>query len=145
MRVRSFVRLTPATMSVWACFAQRAAPDPELFGDGILRKSEAYQIAFIRSDLDQGMQGDNDPPVMLILNRSSLVLPMIEKKIEEVLKSPNPLDCFTDKTVDPQKFVDVAAWSIPSAGDENALREVGRLIAIDEKRFGMLVRNICWP
>jgi hypothetical protein len=78
---------------------------------------------------------------VLILGRSSLILPIMEKKIEEVLKSPNPLDCFTDKTADPQKFVDLAAWMIPGAGDEYALREVGKLIAIDEKRFGMLVRN----
>jgi len=119
---------------------QQPAADQEPLARRILRMSEADQIAYISMDLDQGMPVDlYDPLGMLVLNRSSLVLPMLEKKIEGVLRSPNPLDCFTDKTVNPQKFVDLAAWTIPNAGDEQALRELSKLIAIDEKRFGMLV------
>jgi hypothetical protein len=106
----------------------------------ILYMSEAEQIAYVASDLNQGMPVDlYDPLGTLILSRSALVLPMLEKKIEEVLKSQNPLDCFTDKTANPQKFVDLAASAIPFAGDEQALREISKLIAIDDKRFGTLV------
>jgi hypothetical protein len=102
--------------------------------------SEAEQVAYVTSNLNRGMPvALNDPLNMLVLSRSSLVLPMLEKKIEEALASRNPLDCFTDKTVNPQKFVDAVAWTIPGAGDQQTLREISKLIAIDEKRFGMLV------
>ena len=57
-----------------------------------------------------------------------------------MLRSQSPLDCFTDKTVEPQKFVDLAAMIIADAGDEYALKEISKLIAVDEKRFGTLVR-----
>lgn len=119
---------------------QVPAADQESLARRILGMSETDQIAYIRLDLDRGMPiAENEPLGTLIQGRSSLVLPMLEKKIEEVLKSPDPLDCFTDKTVNPQKFVDLAASAIPYAGDEQALKEIGKLIAIDEKRFGTLV------
>jgi hypothetical protein len=66
---------------------------------------------------------------------------MIERKIEEVLKAASPEECFSDKSVKPQAFVDLAAWTIPSAGDVVALREIGKLLAIDERRFDTLVGN----
>jgi hypothetical protein len=96
---------------------------------------------WITSDLDHGMQAEpgGDVLTMLVLNRSSLALPLIEQKIEQVLRSPNPSDCFTDKSVDPQKFVSVAAQTIAYAGDAEALRQLGKLIKIDEKRFGGLI------
>jgi len=52
----------------------------------------------------------------LILNKSSVTLPLTEQKIEEALRSPSPLDCFRDQSVDPQKFVDRAAMAITAAG-----------------------------
>jgi hypothetical protein len=82
-----------------------------------------------------------DPLTLLILNRSSLALPLIERKIEQVLGSQLPSDCFTDKSVDPQKFVHLAALSVAYAGNEDAMREVGKLIKIDEKSFGSLVNR----
>jgi len=78
---------------------------------------------------------------VLILNRSSLVLHVVERKIEEVSRSTDPLECFIDKTVDPKWSVDMAASSIARSGDEQALKEISKLIATDEKRFGTLVRN----
>jgi len=79
---------------------------------------------------------------MLILNKSEVTLPLIERKIEEVLRSASPLECFTDKSVDPQKFVDLAAAMIVYAGDEQALKEASKLMKIDEKRFGWMVGRI---
>jgi hypothetical protein len=73
--------------------------------------------------------------------RATVLVPLIERKIGEVLRSTDPLERFTDKTVDPQRFVSIAALSIAWSGDEQALKEIGKLIAIDEKRFGTLVRN----
>jgi hypothetical protein len=130
-------------MSVaWSAAQQQSAPRQELLGDRILRMSEGYQIAFVNSDLDRGMPVDMIGPLeMLVLNRSSLVLPMIEKKIEEVLNSPNPRDCFTDKKVDPQYVIDLAAATIAGAGDEQALKETSKLLKIDSKRFDLLVKR----
>lgn len=105
--------------------------------------SEAEQVAYTNSVLDRGMQVDETETLgRLVLTRGSLVLPMLEKKIEEVLRSQSPLDCFTDKTVDPQKFVDLAGLTIAYAGDEYALKEISKLIAVDGRRFGYLVRGV---
>ena len=122
---------------------QRPAPGQESPANRMLHSSEAVQLAYFNQRLNEGLRVDEEVNAidLLILSRSSLVLPMMERKIEEVLKSPDPLECFTDKTVDPQRFVDIAAASIAWSGDEQALKEISKLVAIDEKRFGSLVRN----
>src|SRR4051794_2508638 len=69
----------------------------------LLKASEAEQTVWIQAHLRAGV-----PPSEafgdLILNCSSVTLPVIEQKIEEVLRSPSPLDSFSDTSVDPQKF-----------------------------------------
>ena len=62
-------------------------------------------------------------------------LSLRERKILEVLKSRTPLDLFTDKSVDPQRFVALAALTIEYAGNEQALRQVSKLLHLDEDRF----------
>jgi hypothetical protein len=66
---------------------------------------------------------------------------MMEAKIEEVIKSPVPLDCFTNKTVEPQKAVFELWATMAQAGDLQALREASKLLKIDEKRFDRMVYN----
>jgi hypothetical protein len=70
------------------------------------------------------------------------VVPLAEKKIEEVLKSTSPATRFADSTVDPEKFVANAVGLIRGAGDENALKAASQLMKIDEARFGFMVGNI---
>jgi hypothetical protein len=109
-----------------------------------LRVSETEQTAWIRSDLARGMpviEPDSSVMTMLVLNRSAVTLPLIEKKIEEVLRSTSPADSFADRSVDPDKFIALATATIAYAGDEQALREASKLINIDEKRFGSLVQR----
>lgn len=111
----------------------------------MLKATEAEQIAWINKDLDRGMptvDPDAGVFVMLVLNRSQVVLPLIEQKIEEVLRSPSPPACFTDKSVDPQKFVHTAALAIIGAGDAQALKEASKLIKIDEEQFGWMVEQV---
>jgi len=72
---------------------------------------------------------------LLVASKPSVALPLIGLKIEEVLKSKSPLDLFTDKSVDPQRFVAFAAAAIEDAGNDQALREVGRLLRLDAERF----------
>jgi hypothetical protein len=96
----------------------------------ILELTEGEQIQFVRSTLEQGLpESRADQMTMLVINRSSITLPLIEEKIEETLKQPSP----------PQTFVDTAAELIAYAGDEQALFAIVKLIKIDEARFARLV------
>lgn len=70
--------------------------------------------------------------------RGTLTLPILGRRIEEVLASSSPLDYFTDKTVDPKKFVDMAALSIADSGNEEALRQLAKVLQFDEQRFGRM-------
>lgn len=110
----------------------------------MLQASEAEQTAWIKWDLEQGMPTvDPNGGIigMLILNRSEITLPLIEQKIEQVFRSPSSPDNFTNKSVDPQRFIGLAATAIAEAGNVQSLKELSKLIKIDEKRFGFLVDN----
>ena len=96
----------------------------------ILDLSDGEQIAFIRSTMELGFPINRaDQMTMLIINRSAVTLPLIEAKLEEALKS----------TQAPKGFVETASEMIAYAGDELALREISKLLAVDENRFGPLV------
>lgn len=83
-------------------FAQGQADGP---ARKILELTDAEQIQFIRTALEQGLpEGSADQMTMLVINRSSITLPLIEGKIEQVLKEPSP----------PQMFIDTAAELIAS-------------------------------
>jgi hypothetical protein len=115
---------------------------PDTLAWRILEWSEAEQTAWVSTALDKGMPPDLAAVLStLVLNKTATTLPLLERKIEQVLASASPLDCFTDKSVDPDRFVALAAGTIPYGGDEVALREAGKLIRIDEKRFGSLVED----
>lgn len=123
-------------MALVGCAAGQDRPDTPAWR--LLRASEAEQIAAVNSTLDRGFPPDNDIGLLMV-NKSPLVLPLVEKKIEQVLKSASPRECFTDETVDPNRFVVVASWGMANTGSEQALVEVAKLIKLDEKRFGQLV------
>jgi hypothetical protein len=96
----------------------------------ILDLSTNEQTAFVRRTMETGFPANRaDQMTMLIINRSALALPLIEAKLEEALKS----------TPQPKDFVDTASEMIAYAGDETALREISKLLALDEKRFEPLV------
>jgi hypothetical protein len=94
MNIRSLLQFALAAVSAELGIAQQQpAPRQESLANRIVRMSEAEQIAYTNSVLDQGMQVDDGEPLgVLIRARRSLVLPMMERKIEEVLKSEAPLD-----------------------------------------------------
>ena len=92
--------------------------------------------------MDKGMPIDlGGALTILAINKSSLVLPLVEQKIEQVLRSKSPSECFTDKSVRPEKFVSLGADLIAYAGNDEAMRQVAKLIKLDEKRFGDLVNR----
>jgi hypothetical protein len=108
-------------------FAQGQTDEP---ARKILELTDAEQVQFIEASLEEGLpESRADQTTMLVINRSSITLPLIEEKLEEALKQPAP----------PQTFVDTAAELIAYAGDEQALNSIVKLISIDEARFTPLV------
>ena len=96
----------------------------------ILDIGESEQIAFINKTMELGFPENRaDQMTMLSINRSAITLPLIEAKLEEALKS----------TSTPTGFVDTASEMIAYAGDEQSLRAISKLMAIDERKFGPLV------
>jgi len=96
----------------------------------ILHWSTGDQTEFINATIDQGFpESRADQMTMLIINRSELTIPLILAKLEAALSTDS----------DSAPFVATAVEMIAYAGDEEALRAIGRLIRIDEKRFGRLV------
>jgi len=119
-----------------AAAQQQTTSEQEPLAWRILKWSEADQVSWINTTLAMGI-----PPELggalgsLAANKGSLTLPLIEQKIEEVLRSQSPLDLFIDKTIDTQKFIALAVSAITYEGDELALREVSKLLHLDAKRF----------
>jgi hypothetical protein len=113
-------------LQVWA--AQTAIDAGSV--KGILQLSEAEQVEFAKSVLEQHFpENEGDRFSLLLVNRSALVVPLIEAKIEAELRSATRSE----------RFIDLAAAMIAYAGDEQSVRAVSKLIRIDEKRFGPLV------
>jgi hypothetical protein len=106
------------------CVAQ-TAKDAETV-KSILRASEAEQAAFTKSVLEQHFpEKEGDRFSLLLVNRSALVVPLIESKIEAELGSASPAE----------QFIDLASAMIAYAGDEHAVRAISKLIRVDERRF----------
>ena len=130
MVTKSFLITVFSTLLVGA-FAQTPTTSVEDPDRSPLRMTDAEQVAFTKSHLDAGNLVGLP---LLASNRSSLILPIIEKKIEEVLTSKTPSECFTNKT-DPDRFVGQTESLITGAGDEEALKTIRKLLALDAKRF----------
>jgi hypothetical protein len=141
MHINRRLALTLTVASLAGASIPRLAVGQEQVLGRLLKASEAEQTSWIDSHLRAGMP-PSDEFIMLILNKSSVTLPRIEQKIEEVLRSPSPSECFSVGSVDPQEFVHRAALAIVEAGNEEALKQAGKLIRIDDKQFGWMVGRI---
>jgi hypothetical protein len=119
---------------------QPAGPATDKEVTRLLNMSEAEQKAYVNSAFDHGLpQASVDSATTLIRARSAILAPVLGARVLEALKSPSPIDCFADKTVDPQAAIMAAATVIAYAADENALKELSRFLAIDDRRFGWLI------
>ena len=126
---RRMVRLAVCWTFVATVWAQPQG-DQVRSAKAILDLPDSEQIAFIKTTMEHGFPEDRaDQMTMLIINRSALSVPLIEAKVEEILKSPSPS----------KGSIDIALEMIAYAGDEQSLRAISRLIAIDESRFARLV------
>jgi hypothetical protein len=121
-------------------FGQAASTKPDTLPFQILKWSPADQTAWINMALEKGMPNDMGGALnALAAAKSSLTLPLLEEKIEQVLHSKSPAECFTDKSVNPDKFVYLASMTIAYVGSQEAMSQVAKLIKLDEKRFGDLL------
>lgn len=122
--------LRTRTVLVSLSFFGQALPGQDGNARSILELSEVDQVAFITSTMDRGFPEDRaDQMTMLIINRSSLTVPLIEERLEQALKSSSLST----------KFIDIASEMIAYAGDEHAFRAVIKLTAVDRQRFEHLV------
>jgi len=110
--------------------------------DRIDAMSDEERLAVANLIIDKGVPDGETGSIlsMLAKSRSALILPVIEAKIEQVLRSPNPLDCFSDKTVDVPQTTHLLCATIWNVGDQQALREASKLLKVDEKRFDLMAR-----
>src|ERR1017187_8894041 len=110
------------------CVAQ-TAKDAETV-KSILQVSEAEQVEFVKSVLEQHFpENEGDRFSLLLVNRSALVVPLIESKIEAELGSSSRSE----------RFIELASAMIAYAGDEPSVRAISKLIRIDESRFGPFI------
>jgi hypothetical protein len=117
------------------------AQDTEPMSRRILKWSEADQIAWVNSYLREGASAPTEPLAMLVVNRSSLAVPILENEIENILHSTSPHELLSDPSADPQKVVNIAAGMIEYAGDEHSLEAASKLMKIDGTRFGDVVHS----
>lgn len=117
-----------AALLLQVCFAQ-TAKDAETV-KSILQASEAEQVEYVKSVLEQHFpENEGDRFSLLLVNRSALVIPLIESKIEMELESASRSE----------RFIELASAMIVYAGDEHSVRAMGKLIRIDERQFGAFI------
>jgi hypothetical protein len=89
------IKLLPELPLTIVALAVIAAGSP-LFGQQeetsttrLLKSSEADQIAYLNRYIADGAPGDNDDVEILVRTNTSLFVPMLERKIEEILNFPS--------------------------------------------------------
>jgi hypothetical protein len=105
----------------------------------LLRSSEADQIAYLNAYIAEGITTPSEDAQILVLSKPSLFVPMLEQKIEEILRSGSPERVFKNPSTDPGRVIKVLAMMIAYRGEELALRQASNLMKIDEDRFGFMV------
>src|SRR5258708_4319716 len=110
---KSAIRVLHMTPTFWVlqvCFSQ--TPVPNEGAKSVLRLSEAEQRQFVDSILDRGFpENDGDRFSVLLVNRSALVVPILESRVEhELRRSPRS-----------ERFLELASAMIAYAGDDESL------------------------
>ncbi len=95
----------------------------------MLAMSDKDQIALAQSALDRGIPYEQREALRaLAITHSSLILPLIEAKVEAVLKSPEQIEPNVDISLRPDRYIVTAMGIIAYAGDEEALKQLAKLM-----------------
>ena len=130
--IRNHRLTTQMLISIATAWLALAQSQPTRSARNILDLTQNEQIQFINTSLEQSWPEDRtDAMTMLVINRSSLIVPILESRIEELLKL-HPTA---------QRLIDIASEMIAYAGDEESLKAIAKLMAIDGERFAPLVGN----
>lgn len=130
MPKRKMVRVELLLLLALAAFAQQEGAGGPQRGAEILRQSEAAQTDYAREVIANGFPAaEGDRFAFLLLNRSRLVVPLLEEAIRTGL-GQNPR---------PERQLALATEMLTYPGDEAALQAISRLIPLDERRFRPLV------
>jgi hypothetical protein len=127
-----WLELVFLTLAIFVNLAPAGAQDVEPLASRVLKWSDAEQAEWVKSYLRNGSSVPTDTLAVLVVSRSSFVLPLLEKAIEENLPS---------RSDNGQRIVGGAASMIEYAGDEQSLREASKLMKLDERRFGGMVSS----
>lgn len=99
--------------------------------------------AWMQTDLDRGLPVElGDSAAVVARWRSATAVPLVEKKVEQVLASRVPAACFTQPGVDPKRFLSLATGFIEFAADESAIRAAATLVRIDGLHFSSVVNGV---
>src|ERR1043166_9210758 len=99
MTTRISVRVVFSTfVGAVLCAAQPVLQERPL--DRLEKMTDPELMALAKSFVDRGLPPADSAIGLgnLMLARSSMILPLIEAKIEEVLNAPDPSQCFSNKT-----------------------------------------------
>jgi hypothetical protein len=142
METRQFLRL----MALISCAGPLTllGQEDDSLPTRILGWRESDQVAWINSYLAEGL-----PPGvraealgMLVLNKTALTLPVLEKRIEEILRSGSRQGLDSIHPANSERVVGGASALIAYAGDGLALKEASQLMKLDEQRFAGMVNRI---
>jgi len=70
-----------------------------------------------------------------------VVIPQSSRRWRSRLHSSSPKGRFVDTSVEPEGFIVRASVGIASTGSEQALIEIGKLMRLDESRFGRFIES----
>ena len=105
-----------------------AQPENTQPATGVLSLSDSKQLLLFKEALHSDVLGPNaDEAAMLLLNRSALVVPMLEARLKQPLTK--------------QEFSQ-ASEMLAYSGSEAALAAIGRLLELDESKFAPLVARV---
>src|SRR5690348_10877918 len=102
-----------AAASMFIVHAQQPLPRQESFVERVARMSDPEVIVYVNMRLADALKLDEHDKLGVLINtRPSLLLPLFERRIEDVLRSNDPRSFFTDPTSDSDEFVLLAAARI---------------------------------
>lgn len=73
----------------------------------------------------------------VVLNKTSVFVPMLEKTSEDILHSRPREGWFKNPSANPDRVIVILADMIQYTGEEIALEQASKLLKIDEPRFDL--------
>lgn len=145
MDINSTLRATILTLGVaLSTSTGQSLPSQGPTIDRVSRWSDPEAVSFVNAVLSTRLPNSREADALytLTITRSTLVLPLFERKIQELLISHSPRGHDSGNSGGSQEMIAFLKREIEEAGDSQALREASKLIKTDEGRFDDMVECI---